>query len=339
MSQRTIEVRVGILIILSLAMLAGFIVVMGGVNLEPHYTVNVEFDNPGGLKSGAPVKLAGVKIGRITSIEFRSQNAAQAQAGEPLIKVSARIENRYQGSIHENSLWFVTTQGMLGELFLAVDPGTPDSPALKDGATVRGISPPRLDLLLSESYEILHKAYLGVTNNEQMLRETFEGLHYTLKGTGDFFHKNSAKLDTIVTNLEQLSTNANQTMTAVRERYVDSPQVISILHNIEQTSTVLNNNVSPLINDTRRVLADVSKLSNALASEDQVKRYSQITQDLSQASAQAKVIAQDAQGLISHVKQGKGTVGALVMDEAVYDDIQEMLRDLKHNPWKFFWKE
>jgi phospholipid/cholesterol/gamma-HCH transport system substrate-binding protein len=28
-----------------------------------------------------------------------------------------------------------------------------------------------------------------------------------------------------------------------------------------------------------------------------------------------------------------------MMDEAVYDDLQELIRDLKHNPWKFFWKE
>ena len=32
-------------------------------------------------------------------------------------------------------------------------------------------------------------------------------------------------------------------------------------------------------------------------------------------------------------------MGSLVMDEAIYDDVQEMVRDLKHNPWKFFWKE
>ena len=34
-----------------------------------------------------------------------------------------------------------------------------------------------------------------------------------------------------------------------------------------------------------------------------------------------------------------GSVGALVMDEAIYDDLQEMVRDLKHNPWKFLWRE
>ena len=60
---------------------------------------------------------------------------------------------------------------------------------LEDGATVHGISPPRLDLLLSESYELLHRAYDGITKNEKQIGETFDGLHDTLKGTGDFFKK------------------------------------------------------------------------------------------------------------------------------------------------------
>jgi phospholipid/cholesterol/gamma-HCH transport system substrate-binding protein len=29
----------------------------------------------------------------------------------------------------------------------------------------------------------------------------------------------------------------------------------------------------------------------------------------------------------------------VVMDEQLYDDLQELVRDLKHNPWKFFWRE
>src|SRR5690349_24171290 len=41
----------------------------------------------------------------------------------------------------------------------------------------------------------------------------------------------------------------------------------------------------------------------------------QMTRDLADASGRAKGLAQDAQGLMSHVKQGKGTVGALVMED------------------------
>ena len=50
-------------------------------------------------------------------------------------------------------------------------------------------------------------------------------------------------------------------------------------------------------------------------------------------------VAADAQSIVQHIKKGEGTVGALVMDEAIYDDVQEMVRDLKHNPWKFLWRE
>ena len=56
-------------------------------------------------------------------------------------------------------------------------------------------------------------------------------------------------------------------------------------------------------------------------------------------AADSKVAVRDARSVIAHVKGGRGTLGALVMDEALYDDLQEMLRDLKHNPWKFFWRE
>ena len=39
------------------------------------------------------------------------------------------------------------------------------------------VSPPRLDLLLSESYELLHKAYLGITNNEKQIALALMNYH------------------------------------------------------------------------------------------------------------------------------------------------------------------
>jgi phospholipid/cholesterol/gamma-HCH transport system substrate-binding protein len=76
-----------------------------------------------------------------------------------------------------------------------------------------------------------------------------------------------------------------------------------------------------------------------LASQEQLERYKKLTKDATEAAALAKMTASEAQRLMAHVGRGEGTVGALVMDEALYDDLQEMLRDLKHNPWKFFWRQ
>ena len=343
MSQKTMELRVGILILVSMGLLAAFIVVMGGVNFEPTFSVNVDFDNPGGLKNGAPVRMAGVKIGNIEEIRFtptKPEGASEpAAASTALIRVVTKIERQYQDSIYENSRWYVTTQSVLGELFLAVDPGTPDQPPLQDQAVVQGISPPRLDLLLSEAYEILHKTYLGITRHSEKLEETFDGLHKTLKGSGEFFDKNSEKLDTIVNNLEQASIQTNEMLAEARHRYVSNPQIDRIIDNVDHATATLDSNLVPLIEDGRRTLADVSRVAAALGSEQQVQQYRQITDDVAAITSVARRTTNDAHALVGRIQSGRGTLGAIVMDEALYDDVQELVRDLKHNPWKFFWRD
>ena len=340
MSQRSIEVKVGVLILLALGLLGAFVIVMGGLSFEPTYTVYVDFDNPGGLQSGAPVKIAGVKVGKVKEMRFRGGEVdPKTNQPVPPIRIVANVEKRYQKAIFENSRWYVTTQGVLGEQFLAIEPGSQDRPMLADEAVVNGISPPRLDLLLSESYELLHRAYEGISKNEKKIGETFDGLHATLKGTGDFMANNQKKLDNIVTNVETLTVEGNETVRAARDRYVDNPQIQRIISNVERTTTTVDKEVGPLLADSRGVLSDAKKLTGTLSSDPQLKKYEKITQDVSDTTGRAKLAAADAQSMVAHIKRGKGTVGALVMDEALYDDLQEMLRDLKHTPWKFFWRE
>jgi phospholipid/cholesterol/gamma-HCH transport system substrate-binding protein len=340
MSQRSIEAKVGVLILIALGLLAAFIVIMGGLSFEPTFRVLIDFDNPGALQTGAPVKIAGVKIGRVSELQFRG-GEIDPTTGEPVptIRVVTELEAKYNKAIHDDSLWYITTQGVLGEQFLAVEPGSHDRPLLQDGAVVHGVSPPRLDLLLSESYELLHKAYLSISKHEDKIEETFLGLHATLTGTGNFFKNNRDRLDTIVTNTEAITVEAQDTLKEARERYVSGPQAQRILDNLEHSTTTLDRDLGPLVSDSREVLTDVKKLSRALASDEQIKRYGQITRDVSTASVQAKQAATGANSLVTRVSRGQGTIGALLTDEAVYDDLQEMLRDLKHNPWKFFWRE
>jgi phospholipid/cholesterol/gamma-HCH transport system substrate-binding protein len=43
--------------------------------------------------------------------------------------------------------------------------------------------------------------------------------------------------------------------------------------------------------------------------------------------------------ILEKVREGEGTIGALLTDREIYDDAREMMRDLKRHPWKFLWKE
>ncbi|HQP34725.1 MAG TPA: MlaD family protein [Polyangiaceae bacterium] len=337
---RSIEVKVGILILIALVILTGFLVLMGGLSFQPTYKLSVDFDNPGGIQPGAPVKIAGVEVGKVKEVEFRgAYQAAPGAKREPLIRVIISVEKRYQPAIHDNALFYVTSQGLLGEQYLAIDPGSPDRPVLADNAFVRGLDPPRLDLFLAEGNELLHTLTGFLRDNREDIKETLVSARRTLKGTGDFFEKNKDRMDRIAANLEELSTETNELVRTARGRYVDNPQINRIINNIDTASSAIARDSDPLLHDARQTLANVNRISNTVGGPNEQAKIRQAISDVAELTSRAKLAVTDAQSIVSHIKKGDGSVGALVMDEQMYDDLQEMVRDLKHNPWKFFWRE
>ena len=76
--EKSIEVKVGVLILVSLGILAAFVLIMGGLSFEKTYVLYVDFDNPGGLQTGAPVRVAGVKVGKVSELALRRSEYASA---------------------------------------------------------------------------------------------------------------------------------------------------------------------------------------------------------------------------------------------------------------------
>lgn len=339
MSQRSMEMKVGALILASLVLLVGFILLLGGLSLQPTYRLYVEFENPGGLQSGAPVRISGVRIGRVTAIEFRGGELDDR--GEPVlpIRVIADIEAIHQKAIHQDAQFFVTAQGVLGEMHLAIDPGSHDEPNLPDGATVEGISPPRLDQLLSESYALLHRGYKGVVDNEKKIGETFDGLHKTLSGTGQLFDKHDADVSRIVERMDSLTLELEETVKAARKQYVDGPRINRILARLDHTTRVLDENLEPMLRDSRMMLQDGRKLSAFVSDDQQLATVAELSSETKAILQSLKRTTTDAAHVMAHVRAGKGSAGAIVMDETLFDDLQELMRDLKHNPWKLMWKD
>jgi phospholipid/cholesterol/gamma-HCH transport system substrate-binding protein len=337
---KSIEVKVGMLILVAVTILAAFVLIMGGLNFQPTYNVFVDFDNPGGIQTGAPLKIAGVRIGNVSEIQFRGVVInPTTQRRDPLVRLRVSVEKRYREAIRENASFYVTTQGVLGEQFLAVDPGSQDRPALSDGAVVRGLDPPRLDMLLAEGYELLHTTIQAMRENRKDISDAFDGLRDTLKGTGHFFNTNRDRLDRIAANVEKITVDTDELIRAGKSKYVDNPRIDRIIGNVERTTAVINRDADALLKDTRETMTNVKRLSATLGSEEETQRLKKTLADVSEVAAKAKLATADAQAVIAHIKKGDGSVGNLVMSEQLYDDLQELVRDLKHNPWKFFWKE
>jgi len=117
---RTIEILVGLFVAAGLAAL--FMLAMSVSNLrlvaeKDTFSVIAEFQNIGGLKVRSPVTLAGVTIGRVASIEI-----------EPLTyeaQVVMRIDSQYD-FLPEDTSASIFTSGLLGEQYVALEPGGAD---------------------------------------------------------------------------------------------------------------------------------------------------------------------------------------------------------------------
>lgn len=103
-------VLVGALALLFLALKAGN---MSTFSFEKTYPVVTKFDNIGGLKPRAPVKSAGVVVGRVADIKF-DDKSFQA-------KVTLELQSRYQ--FPKDSSAKILTSGLLGEQYIGLEPG------------------------------------------------------------------------------------------------------------------------------------------------------------------------------------------------------------------------
>jgi phospholipid/cholesterol/gamma-HCH transport system substrate-binding protein len=335
---KNIEVKVGALILISLVLLGGFIIVMGGLSVARVYTLYVDFDNPSGLQIGAPVKIAGVKVGKVDSLEYRGGKIDPQVPWRALVRVKLSIEEKVKDSVHEDAQFVITTQGILGEPFIAIVPGDPDKPVMPEGSIRQGKDPPRLDLFLAQASDLLAIAHKALTREDGPIQDIAKHGASMIKGIDLLLIENRDTITRIVNNTEKLSENANDLMKATKEK-VDGPQVKRILNNVDVLTGALAKDTGPLLKKTQETLKHLDEVTTDTLGPDQRASIKKTIKDVEAIAASANKTAADVQAMVKHVKSGKGTVGALMMDEEIYDDLQEMLRDLKHNPWKLFWRE
>lgn len=119
MGRKGIETLVGVFVLLG--MLAVVFLALKAANLASFsvgstYALTAKFDNIGGLKVRAPVKSAGVTVGRVTSIALDPQSFQ----GLVTIEIDSRVKFPHDTSAK------ILTSGLLGDQYIGLEPGGSD---------------------------------------------------------------------------------------------------------------------------------------------------------------------------------------------------------------------
>jgi len=122
-ANRSIEIGTGLFVLLGFAALGFLTTQLPGSGLQltrasQSYAVVADFDDIGGLKVGAPVTMAGVRVGQVNAISYDS-SVYKA-------RVSLSIDRQYD-HIPDDSDAAIQTSGLLGANYIALSPGGSDT--------------------------------------------------------------------------------------------------------------------------------------------------------------------------------------------------------------------
>jgi phospholipid/cholesterol/gamma-HCH transport system substrate-binding protein len=129
MNRTTLDLWVGFFVAAGIAAVGFLSLKVGTIDTTTAgstYELHAKFDNIGGLKARAPIKSAGVVVGRVTDIHFDPQNYVAV--------VSMAVDNRYQ--FPRDTFATINTSGLLGEQYIGFDVGG-DADMLKPGDTIK----------------------------------------------------------------------------------------------------------------------------------------------------------------------------------------------------------
>jgi len=213
--KRRTEVMVGAFVIFGFILLSLVVFFVSGVYLvRPGYRVNVIFNYVSILDRGAPVRMAGVRVGEVSRVNFIEDK----ESGQTKVEIEVFIAKGYE--IRENCLFTIRGTHILSEPHIEITPQAGKASFLKEGDIVQGLDPVPMEVLVERADQIashleaIFKRLKGVLDDEdtgKAIQETTQNLaaltrslKQVLSGSEQDLKKTLKQLNTTTQSLETI---------------------------------------------------------------------------------------------------------------------------------------
>jgi len=340
------QLKVGALVLISMAVLVGLIFLMSGSTggfFSKKIKLICYFSNASGLKQGAPVTLEGVTIGNVLSIHVVPNHNATP------VEVIMRVGTQYINGLHTDSEATITQAGVLGDSFVDIDSTHATGPPPSDGTVLMASGSPTLQDVIGSSNAGINqirdltkkvgvlidtlnsdRGLIGrLINDRRMANKVvkmtndLEAVANDLRGgkgtlgkllTDDTLYN---RANTVVNNLNTLTANLNNGQGTAGKLLKDP---------------TLYNNLNKTVTNANALLAQINAGKGALG---------KLTKDPAFAKKLDDTVT-NLDNLLNSVNEGQGTVGQLFKNRSLYDHLdqtssqaQELIQSIRKNPKKY----
>src|SRR5713226_9074547 len=362
------EIRVGLLVLVSIAILI-FLILNASGDINPFARklhLKALFADANGLREGSEVRLAGVRVGKVEKITLLPpSNVPNAPRVEALMSIENTIDGRPATErIRTDSQAQQGSPSLLGnEMLINITPGTALGQPVKDYAVLPSSSSNTVNVFATSGTDLAQRLSKLSDEINDIVKNVKEG-----KGTvGRLFNDES-----LYNNLNATIRDTEELMVQIKSgkgsagKFVNDPELYNnandIAKNLKALSDDLRNGKGTagklLENDefynrinhiADRVDQSVDKINDIVAdlnagrgTAGKLLKDEQLYNDARAAIARFNTAAERIDNVVAAAQRGEGTMGKLLTDETLYSNVNQLssesvklLYDFRQNPKKY----
>ena len=362
------ELRVGILIVVSIAVLI-FLILNASGDINPFARklhLRARFADANGLREGSEVRLAGVRIGKVEEIRLLPpSNVPGDKRVEAKFAVDATIDGQPATQrIRTDSMALQAAPSLLGsEMIINVTPGTslgqpiqenailPSSAAntISDFATSGTDLAQRLTKLSDQLNEVVKDVREGKGTVGHLFTDDalYNNLNATIRDTEDLMQQvksgrgSAGKLfydEALYNNANEITVNLRKISDDIRAGRGSAGKFLSsdeMYNKVNRLADRVNHSMDQIDN----IVADVNAGRGTLG---KLVKDEAIYNDARTAIARFNTTAERIDNVVASAQRGEGTVGKLLTDDQLYSNVNQLssesvklLYDFRQNPKKY----
>ena len=343
MTAKNRSLKVGGFVFLSLVLgtIAVFLIGDNRRQWDRKMTYHARFNDVVGLRAGSAVRMGGIDVGSVSSVS----HAEKADDSQIYVTIAvARTEAR---RVRPDTVARVVNKGLLGDKMIDLAGGDPAKAPAADDSFIRSEEDPSdMGKAIEKMTDVAKKADLTMDaikrTSEQLadpqmaedikgsvksLRAILDGVANNKDGAAHkmiFDPEEGRRIDHILANLDMASANLAAVSSDAREvttRAKTGPGLVHTLVYDDQLGASTTGTMVEL-NKSLVALRTGNGLGHAIVYGDDGTQH---------VMGNVSAMSDDLRAIVANVKAGRGTLGALLVDPSVYEDIKSLVGNVERN--------
>ncbi len=341
--ERRTVVRAGVFVALALGLLAVVVLLIGKANrvFERQVSYHMYFENVEGLKTDSPVWVGGLEVGRVSAIAFLSD------VEDRRIDVKVDVAKRFASRIRADSVARISGRGVLGDKAIDISMGSARAEPIAPGGEIPSGPSGELTTLLKNGGEVLENA-VQITKDlrravsaysDPALKDDIAATLSSFRGIFGRLEKGPGTLHTLIYDQQ----TADDTRLLVSRLSAVAVRVDHAVNEVDDLLEAARKGPGALhalfydaqggkaVGELGQAAAELSTLLHDARTSPDGAIHQLVYGDGKHLMENLAGVAADMKAITGTIRSGEGTLGALVNDPSVYDDLRTILGNLKRN--------